>query len=521
MVRVVMDASPVPIYSLDRAGKVMTWNTAAEQTLGWSREEVVGRTPSTVPIELLPEATTWFEEVMAGKTVSGIESRRRCKDGSEIDASLSLAPLCDTAGHIQGAIVVVTDITDHKRAEEELRARERKQAAIARLGQRAIERPDLSELFRDTAALIRLTLGATCSSILELSSDRATLSLRARAGWRGRMPSRLRLDAGASSLAGYTLLCGNPILVDDLAVESRFTVCEGLLKRSLTSAISAVIAGQDRPFGVLSAFSTRKQAFSQDDVHFLQAATHVLSAAIERKQLEEERSHHSMEVATYVMNAQEEERRRIARELHDETAQSLSSLLINLDLLESQLPRKDTSLRAGFERVRELARRTLDETRALSHDLRPTILDDVGLVAALEWFAAEHRQTFGNHVTVRAQQTRRLPPEIEVALFRIAQEALTNIGKHAHADSIDLSLSFPDSSARLIVEDDGCGFDPSKVDRPSREGRLGLYGMHERAALLGGTLVVQSAPGEGTRVTAELPVDYTFNAPRRRATDRA
>jgi signal transduction histidine kinase len=161
-----------------------------------------------------------------------------------------------------------------------------------------------------------------------------------------------------------------------------------------------------------------------------------------------------------------------------------------------------------LERVRTLARRVLDETRALSHDLRPTILDDVGLLAALEWLAAEYERTYGGAASFRAAPNlgEALSAEQEVALFRIAQEALTNSGKHAAARTVDVALSFPDSSVRLVVEDDGRGFDVDHVPGPTREGRLGLYGMRERATLLGGRLQIATIPGRGTRVVAELPL---------------
>jgi signal transduction histidine kinase len=173
------------------------------------------------------------------------------------------------------------------------------------------------------------------------------------------------------------------------------------------------------------------------------------------------------------------------------------------------VPADDRLLQAGFERVRTLARRTLDETRALSHDLRPTILDDVGLVAALYWFADEYMRTFGVPVEVEAEQppTERLSAEMELALFRIAQEALTNSGKYAEAGRARVALSFPDGVAKLVVEDDGKGFQMDQLTGPTRQGGLGLYGMKERAALLGGTLTIDTIPGEGTKVTVVAPIE--------------
>lgn len=241
----------------------------------------------------------------------------------------------------------------------------------------------------------------------------------------------------------------------------------------------------------------------------LQAWSSELEVKVAERTREIER--YSKEITVRVLQAQEEERKRLARELHDDTAQSLSTLLINLDLLESIIPDAEHSagLRAGLERLRGLTKRTLDNVRALSHDLRPTILDDFGLVAALQWYADEYRRTFGVPVEMHLEQpTGQLAPEVELTLFRIAQEALTNSGKYAEADTVLLSLSFSNSAAELIVEDRGKGFDLQHLTGPTREGGLGLFGMQERAELLGGTLKIESSPGNGTQVSATVPLAH-------------
>jgi signal transduction histidine kinase len=239
----------------------------------------------------------------------------------------------------------------------------------------------------------------------------------------------------------------------------------------------------------------------------------IWSEELEQKVVERTREieRYSKEMTTRVLQAQEEERKRIARELHDDTAQSLSTLMINVDLLEPQIPGDNAVLRKGVDRVRAIAQRTLDAVRALSHDLRPTILDDFGLAAALYWFAEEYTKTFGVPVDVDVADLpdEGLSSELELTLFRVTQEALTNIGKYADASRARVALSFPNSHARLVVSDDGRGFNPEAVGGPTRHGGLGLYGMRERVELIGGRLEIQSAPGEGTRVEVSAPVSVT------------
>jgi two-component system sensor histidine kinase UhpB len=219
-------------------------------------------------------------------------------------------------------------------------------------------------------------------------------------------------------------------------------------------------------------------------------------------------SRYSKELTTRVLRAQEEERKRIARELHDDTGQQLSTLLIHLDLLAPSIPADNPPLEAGFERVRTLAQRTLDAVRALSHDLRPTILDDFGLIAALRWFGDEYTRTFGVPVTIDINRVpeERLTPEAELALFRVAQEALTNSGKYAQATQTGVTLAGEDGAVVLTVTDNGRGFDPAATTGPTRQGGLGLYGMRERVELLGGQFEIDAAPDRGTRVVAQIPL---------------
>lgn len=210
-----------------------------------------------------------------------------------------------------------------------------------------------------------------------------------------------------------------------------------------------------------------------------------------------------------VITAQEEERRRIARELHDETAQSLATLGIYIDTtLGEHREAMSPSLRSGLQRVREIVDRTLAGVRTIIADLRPSLLDDLGLAAALRWQVLHRLEAAGIRADLQVRgEDRRLPPAVETALYRIMQEAITNTLKYADAGyvEIDLDLSAPDAvTAR--VEDDGRGFDPAG-EVQSRPGQgVGIFGMRERANLVGGELQVDSAPGVGTEVRVYIPL---------------
>ncbi|HKD33143.1 MAG TPA: GAF domain-containing sensor histidine kinase [Gaiellaceae bacterium] len=201
-----------------------------------------------------------------------------------------------------------------------------------------------------------------------------------------------------------------------------------------------------------------------------------------------------------VVDAQELERRRLARELHDETGQALTSILLGLRSLEETL-QTDAS-RAATAELRELVVATLQDVRRLAVELRPSVLDDFGLVAALENLTSSFTQQTGIRVDFGAALgERRVPGEVETALYRIVQESLTNVVKHARARRVSISLTRMEGSVKAVIEDDGQGFDPAAPD-----GGHGLIGMRERLALLGGRLQVESSPDAGTTIAAEVPV---------------
>jgi signal transduction histidine kinase len=201
-----------------------------------------------------------------------------------------------------------------------------------------------------------------------------------------------------------------------------------------------------------------------------------------------------------VVEAQELERRRLARELHDETGQALMSILLGLKALEERL---DPDARAATEELRKLVVSTLQDVRRLAVELRPSALDDFGLVAALERLAASFAEQTGISVDFQtALADERLPGEVETALYRIVQESLTNVVKHARARRVSILLARVNGAVKAVVEDDGQGFDPAEQTGDG----YGLVGMRERLSLLGGRLEVESGRDGGTTVAAEVPV---------------
>lgn len=212
-----------------------------------------------------------------------------------------------------------------------------------------------------------------------------------------------------------------------------------------------------------------------------------------------------------VLSAQEEERKRIARELHDDTSGALARVILNLEMCEDSLPADLTVTRERVRSTRVLAEQTLENTRKMIFDLRPTLLDDLGLAAAVRWYAKTSLEPAGINVQFEASPSLgRAAPHVETALFRIAQEAINNIIRHAAAHHAQIQLVREGARWVLRIRDDGCGFDINALARaPEVQGEhhWGLFGIEERVNLLGGALELKSALGKGTTLRVEIPVE--------------
>lgn len=250
-------------------------------------------------------------------------------------------------------------------------------------------------------------------------------------------------------------------------------------------------------------FSQRLTRWADDEIGDLSEAFNGMMADLSRA-AEERASREQLreQYVQQVITAQEDERKRIARELHDSTSQSLTSLMIGLRSMTAACDSPEVTRHA--DELRQVAARTLDEVHSLARQLRPSVLDDLGLSAAIERYVDDCRARYGLQIdlALRGLEARRLPPNIETALYRITQESLTNVARHAGARTASILIERRNGTVRAVVEDDGQGFEPSQIG----DGHFGLYGIRERAELLGGTLTIESSPGAGASLFVEIPV---------------
>jgi signal transduction histidine kinase len=281
-------------------------------------------------------------------------------------------------------------------------------------------------------------------------------------------------------------------VIDDLEV------AQDIARRlAVRTGLWVPLVARDRAIGVIAAHDKlgADPRFSDEDVRL--AETYAARAAVAVDLSERV----ARDALRHVVAAQELERRRLARELHDETGQALTSVLLGLRSVEEAASAEE--IRAATAELRELVVQTLQDVRRLAVELRPKALDDFGLVPALERLTQSFSEQTGIAVDFQsALPLERLPGEIETALYRIVQEALTNIVKHARATRVSVLLTRRDGSVAAVIEDDGQGFDSDNT----REGGIGLVGMRERVALLDGRIDLETTVGAGTSIIAEVPL---------------
>ncbi len=262
----------------------------------------------------------------------------------------------------------------------------------------------------------------------------------------------------------------------------------------------------NRLIGTLRLLSKRKDYFKKDNQVLMQSYANLAAVAIQNSLLLDEirRSNRQLHgLSQRLMKAQEEERLNLSRELHDESGQMLTALTVQLGLLDRSVDQPQ-ALRQRIDELKNTANTIQENLHKLAVNLRPASLDHLGLVTTLRQYIAEFNRQYDNPVDFEAvgMEGRRLSIDMETALFRIIQESLTNVVLHAHATRVDVLLSLHNQHVVAIIEDDGIGF---LDNSPILEEHLGLFGMRERIEMLGGTFTIESSPGKGTTVKAEVP----------------
>jgi PAS domain S-box-containing protein len=344
--------------------------------------------------------------------------------------------------------------------------------------------------------------------LLEQPGDAGAFRVAASLGLR-RSPSdesfRLRPGEG---LAGIAMATRRPVVSDDLASDPRFVSRAWAASEGVVAGMVLPLVCGDRVTGVLGVFLRRPHTFTNDEVNLLQAFAAQCAVGLENARLFEQvyvGREQLLNLTQRVVAVQEEERSRLARELHDEAGQALTALRISLDLVHEDLPADAVALRRRMGDASRLTESIMEQVRRLAQALRPPTLKTLGLHAALEGYCRDYSRRTGVAVTYKGRDLPGLPDNMGIHLYRLVQEALTNVGKYAQVDRARVTLGVEDGAISLSVEDNGAGFDASAAQRAASPKHLGLIGMRERIDQLGGRLEITSQVGQGTRILARVP----------------
>jgi len=471
----ILDAVPAMTFiARDSECKTMTSSRAAYQLLrlppgaNSSKSAPPSERPSNFQVikegrAISPEELPVQTAAITGKAVRDAELRIAFDDGTWLDIYGHAVPLLDDRGGVRGAVGAFVDITERRKIEEQLKRSEARFRSFV------------------DANLIGIASSTLEGGIFEANDIFLRMLGYSREDFRARKFNWVKITPPEFHARGQQA-------VEELKATGIFAPFEKEYIRKDGSRIPVLIGAA---------------ALSQQPLEWM---CFILDLT-ERKRIDELKAKERIqkELLKHEILAREEERRRIARELHDESGQMLASMLAGLSMIRNAKDMKEARLRAG--RLQRITSKTMDELGRLSRGLHPLTLDDLGLVPALRAYVDEYQKLHGIRVKLQivGLRSRRLSKSIEVGLYRIAQEALTNISKHARARTAEILLSAGAKFLDLKISDDGRGFDPRQI--PSHK-RLGLQGMRERASMLGGELVVQSRKGGGTIKTLRIPVEF-------------
>ncbi|MFC1874269.1 GAF domain-containing protein [Chloroflexota bacterium] len=372
----------------------------------------------------------------------------------------------------------------------------------------------------DLDAILRVALdntlkimSGTIGGILLIDERTQTLSYRVHNGLSTRYAEEIRMKLG-EGIAGRVAQSGKSILLEDISNDPRRANPDLISDEGLKAFISVPLRAKDRVLGVINVASRMPHSFTENDMYLLHSIGDQLGVAIEQSRLYERlmgARERLRKLARQNLVAEEEERRRIARELHDETSQSLSGIALQLQALieiSTTSSNPDTEFTTGLKKVQALTVQVHKEVSRLISDLRPALLDTLGLVPAVRQHTESRLQPLGINVSVETKGVeRRLPTDVEAALFRFAQGAIGNIAQHSKAKNVTIVLEYQPKELLLSFSDDGQGFNVAEVTDVEESGRgRGLFSMRERVGFLGGTSGVNSEIGAGTTAWAKVPL---------------
>jgi PAS domain S-box-containing protein len=503
--RSILDSMQDELLVIDRDYRIIDANAAFLSRIGREWKEVIGRRCYEVTFQhnqpcdgaefRCPLQQVWESE----EPVQAFHIHHDPKHDKTYYFNFVARPVYGERGQVVQAIAVCHDVTAERRLEAKL-------AAIYALGRELV-------LSRDEAWIAQTVVNAA-ERVLEfqlchlwlIDDSRKTLICRAYAPLKEPPAvSRLPLD-GEQGITVAVARSGEAIYLPDVSQDARYVVGHPKTRSELCVPLKV----REQVIGVLNVESEHRDAFDGNDRHLLAALADEAALAIENARLFEvtrQQREKLRTLAAWLAEAEEAERRRLARELHDQVGQNLTALSINLNFVRAQAAEGLADVvRSRLDDSLALIEQTVECIRRVMADLRPPVLDNHGLVAALRWYGSQIATRTGIAIIVQGEEpVPRLPTSVETALFRIAQEALTNVVKHAQARRVTITLEVNAATACLVIADNGIGFEVTRLLSSDGHRGWGLLSMAERAEGVGGHCRIESRPGQGTRVVVEVP----------------
>ncbi len=406
---------------------------------------------------------------------------------------------------------------EQRAAQEQIRRQSIRTQALANIANRLNAQLDLGELLNAVCAETSHALGTPVTSLKLYDASADALTHAAGSGLPADYGERTR-PVRREVFDRYTAQ-GEPLILGREAPAPDWPDAPLYAEMNVHTAIVLRLQHEGQLIGSLSVFAFEPRVFMSEELILLkgiaaEAALAIANARLYSALQQQERAR--ARLLRQVITAQEDERIRIARELHDETGQSLSALILGLDVAHMILHEDVEKADAHLHDIQEIAEGLLQNTRRLVADLRPSLLDDLGLVPATAWYGEQRLNPLGIELHLKEEGLEmRLPRPMETALFRIVQEAFTNIVRHARATEVSVTWTRRNGTVTLEVADNGVGFNPPALRANDLERKgLGLRGMQERVEILGGQFYLQATPGLGTRIVVTAPVSSSDESQR-------
>jgi PAS domain S-box-containing protein len=519
-----VQACPLAIIARNLEGRIISWNPAAEHIFGWRQEEVMGRSLPTIPLEQEEEYQKLDRRKLQGNTMLGLELRRRRRDGALIDVRLSTAPLLDGTGARMGMMGIVEDVTERKRMEETLRKVSRSLQAITACRQALIRATNEAELLHEVCRIIVAVGGYRMAWVGFAEHDAGkTVRPAAQTGLDEGYLDQLQLtwantERGRGPV-GKAIRRGKPVICRNTQTDPNVAFAREETQKRGFASILALPLNFAPASGALAIYAVEPDAFDDEEIRLLMGLADdlaygitALRAQAERRRAEEALKESEQELrllTSRLLSIQEKERRRVARELHDELGQSLTVLKIHLVAIEEKLSPKQQHLKANCEQMLSYIDTVIENVRRLSWDLSPSSLEDLGLSSSLAYLVDEICRNNNIQSSVAMDEIDQLfSPETQINIYRIFQESLTNIVRHARADHVSVNVKRGNGKVSFMIQDNGRGFNVSRaMSRKFVKRSLGLTAMNERALMAQGSLKISSQKGQGTTITFTIPTD--------------